>query len=244
MCPFFRRRRIHEQGNRRSPMRSFQASSCSTSSLRCSCRTPIMRKISPYIRVGAREPIFAYPSPCESHDSCARSPALQCFDAPARTESFALFATIPTRLRAFGVIGLPTTLLSIEPVLSKAQGNRKPMTILNRQLMISDGLDMAGHIPRYRRGTHHYHFRLLTFSRADLPFRTHPSYEEVGREVRKFALHCGGALWSASIGGDKETCSNPRQNVSIPVAESVSAPSNIVRRRPGWRLQDQSRRRD
>jgi phosphatidylethanolamine-binding protein (PEBP) family uncharacterized protein len=107
---------------------------------------------------------------------------------PRKPRVSSCFATIPTRLRAFGVIGLPTTFLSIEPVLSKAQGNRKPMTISNRQLTISDGLDMAGHVPPYRHGTHQYHFRLLALSRADLPIQTHPSYEEVEREARKYAL--------------------------------------------------------
>ncbi|QGM48306.1 hypothetical protein H2LOC_020770 (plasmid) [Methylocystis heyeri] len=49
-------------------------------------------------------------------------------------------------------------------------------------------LGHCGPCPPDRQGVHHYHFRLLALPRADLPFRTHPSYEEVEQEVRKFAL--------------------------------------------------------
>ena len=45
-------------------------------------------------------------STCEDEDA---SPALQWSDAPPETQSFALICKDPTRRRAFGAIGPPTT---------------------------------------------------------------------------------------------------------------------------------------
>jgi hypothetical protein len=136
---------------------------------------------------------------------------------PRKPRVSSCFATIPTRLRAFGVIGLPTTFLSIEPVLSKAQGNRKPMTISNRQLTISDGLDMAGHVPPIDTELVITIFACSPFHAQTFQFK--PILLTKKLNEKRVNTHCRRRLWSASIGGDKKTSSNPRQNVSIPVVE-------------------------
>ncbi|WP_246207321.1 hypothetical protein [Methylocystis heyeri] len=152
-----------------------------------------------------------------SRDSCTRSPALQCFDALARTQNFALIRDDPDAPAGAWIIGLPTTFLSIEPVLSKAQGNRKPMTISNRQLTIPDRLDIAGHVPPIDKefiitifACSHFHAQTFHFEPILLTKKLNK---------RCANSHCRRRLWSASIGGDKETCSNPGQTLSIPVVE-------------------------
>ena len=123
---------------------------------------------------------------CDGEDV---SPALQWSGAPAQTMSFVLLCDDPDApagvWRHWAVYDIPGDQAGL------AEGAGRPGAGQDFKQASNDfhRSGYGGPCPPQRHGVHHYHFRLLALSQAQLPLRRKdPSCEEVEREARKHAI--------------------------------------------------------
>ncbi len=123
---------------------------------------------------------------CDGEDV---SPALQWSGAPAQTKSFVLLCVDPDApagvWRHWAVYDIPAD----QTALAEGAGGRQAGQEFKQAHNDFDRPGYGGPCPPHRHGPHHYHFRLLALSQAELPIRRKdPSCAEVEREARKLAL--------------------------------------------------------
>jgi Raf kinase inhibitor-like YbhB/YbcL family protein len=123
---------------------------------------------------------------CDGEDV---SPALQWSGAPPQTKSFVLLCDDPDApagvWRHWAVYDIPGDQTALAEDAGRVQAGQDFKQAGND----FDRPGYGGPCPPHRHGPHHYHFRLLALSRAELPIRRKdPSCEEVEREARKHAL--------------------------------------------------------
>jgi Raf kinase inhibitor-like YbhB/YbcL family protein len=122
---------------------------------------------------------------CDGEDV---SPALQWTGAPAQTKSFALLCDDPDApagvWRHWGVYDIPANLTELHEGAGKANRDGDLKQAVNDFRRIGYG----GPCPPHGHGTHHYHFRLLALSCADLPIGANPSCREVEQEANRHRL--------------------------------------------------------
>ena len=122
---------------------------------------------------------------CDGEDV---SPALQWFDAPAQTKSFVLLCDDPDApagtWRHWSVYNIPVD----QTGLVEDAGRPKSHDDFKQAINDFRRSGYGGPCPPHRHGIHHYHFRLLAVSCADLALHKEPSCEEIERAARKYAL--------------------------------------------------------
>lgn len=123
---------------------------------------------------------------CDGEDS---SPPLQWSDAPAGTRSFVLLCDDPDapagtwhHWTAYDIPAGRSELTEGAAQAGSAAGFKQAVNDFQKT-------GYGGPCPPHRHGIHHYHFRLLALSVAQLPVRgARPSCSEVEREARKHII--------------------------------------------------------
>jgi Raf kinase inhibitor-like YbhB/YbcL family protein len=122
---------------------------------------------------------------CDGEDV---SPALQWTGAPAETKSFVLLCDDPDApagvWRHWAAYDIPADRTN----LVEGVGQSKIFAEFKQATNDFHRIGYGGPCPPRGHGIHHYHFRLLALSCAQLPTGAAPSCKEVEREARRHAL--------------------------------------------------------
>lgn len=121
-------------------------------------------------------------------DGDNRSPQLQWGGAPKETKSFVLLCDDPDAPRGVFHHWACYDIPAYHTELVEGAGRPEGFEDFRHAINDFDELGYGGPCPPHGHGVHHYHFRLLALSCAELPIRTHPSCEEVEIEARRHLL--------------------------------------------------------
>ena len=113
------------------------------------------------------------------------SPPLQWSEAPAGTQSFALLCDDPDApggtWHHWAAYDLPSTLTELAGGAAQNPGIRQAVNDFRKS-------GYGGPCPPHGHGPHHYHFRLLALSTAQLQAKANVSCRDIEREARKSVI--------------------------------------------------------
>jgi Raf kinase inhibitor-like YbhB/YbcL family protein len=122
---------------------------------------------------------------CDGEDV---SPSLQWTGAPAETKSFVVLCDDPDAPAGVWRHWAAYDIRADRSGLAEGVGRSKIPTGFQQARNDFQRSGYGGPCPPHGHGIHHYHFRLLALSCAQLPIGEAPSCKEVEREARRHAL--------------------------------------------------------